>query len=244
MNQFLRKSLYTSLASLSLLPLFSLSASANSSYEYNYNYSHHSSISRTMNKKVTAKYSVLRLPEKGAYAKATGNCTMFDKPGALGNASVVAPRNTLRNWSHQHSAKNIFYVYGMAKTSNGYYYAKVVTLGGKYRGWIYAGEHDFSNDLSNLDNNSGLVEDHPLCYGKMPRMKYDYHIKADLWTTPNYSRIDSRPLNFNYKRYAKDTFKIESCVMNKQNWRYYYVVDEQHPNICGWIFHNNVRRYY
>ncbi|TPR23422.1 hypothetical protein DY102_05105 [Apilactobacillus timberlakei] len=243
MNKNLKKSLYVGIAALSLLTLSNLNVNAKGKATA----AHHQTkqvqkhVKKTTNNKVTAEYSPLKVSTDNAYVKSTGIVTMFNKPGKLGNAKVVASKTTMKKLAKSNSPKDIFYVYEMAKTNNGLYYAKVVTLGGKYRGWIYAGKTDFANDLTKIDKGTGITAKNPLQYAKMPKNKTGYHVTSSLWTTPNYSRINSKVLDFNKKEYAKDTFRIESAVANTQGWVYYYVVDEQHPKINGWAFHSSVK---
>ncbi|TPR47819.1 hypothetical protein DY037_08075 [Apilactobacillus micheneri] len=243
MNKNLKKSLYVGIAALSLFTLSNLNVNAKGKATTK----HHQTkqlqkhVQKTTNNKVTAEYSPLKVSTDNAYVKSTGIVTMFNKPGKLGNAKVVASKTTMKRLAKSNSPKNIFYVYEMAKTNNGLYYAKVVTLGGKYRGWIYAGKTNFANDLTKIDKGTGITAKNPLQYAKMPKHKTGYHVTDSLWTTPNYSRINSKILDFNKKEYAKDTFKIESAVANTQGWVYYYVVDEQHPKINGWVFHSSVK---
>ncbi|WP_105957253.1 hypothetical protein [Apilactobacillus quenuiae] len=242
MNKILKKSLYVGLATFSLVSLSSMTANAKAKANHHETKTVLKNTKKTTkNNKVTAKYSSIKVSKDDAYVKSTGIVTMFNKPGRLGNAKVVASKKTMKHLAKSDSPKDIFYVYEMAKTNNGLYYAKVVTLGGKYRGWIYVGKNDFIDNLNNIEKGTGVTAIRPLRYAKMPKNKRGYHVNAPLWTTPNYSRINSKILNFNKKEYAKDTFRIESAVSNTQGWVYYYVVDEQHPKINGWVFHSSVK---
>lgn len=241
MKKGLRNSLYVGLAALSLSVFSSMAVNAKTKANHQTKQVQKNVKKTTKTNKVTASYSPVKVSTEKAYVKSTGIVTMFNKPGRLGNAKVVASKHRMKQLANSNSPKNIFYVYEMAKTNNGLYYAKVVTLGGKYRGWIYAGKNDFSNDLTKIEKGTGIVSTNPLKYAKMPKNKTGYHVTSSLWTTPNYSRINSKELDFNKKEYAKDTFRIESAVANTQGWVYYYVVDEQHPKINGWAFHGGVK---
>ncbi|TPR19067.1 hypothetical protein [Apilactobacillus timberlakei] len=245
MNQFIKKTLYVGLATLSLAAVsnFSVNAKGKANHPAQTKTKQAKTIKHVKKQsgKVNVDYTKLNLPTDNAYVKSTGIVTVFNKPGKLGHAKVVASKKTMKHLAKSNSPKDIFYVYGMAKTNSGLYYAHVVTLGGKYRGWIYVGKTDFSTDLTKIDKGTGVTYTRPLNYATMPKNKTGYHVTSDLWTTPNYSRINSKVLDFNKKEYAKDTFRIESAVANTQGWVYYYVVDEQHPKINGWAFHGSVK---
>lgn len=244
MKKVLRNSLYVGLAALSLSAFSSMgvNAKAKASHQTKQVQKHLKKTTKT--NKVTAEYSPVKVSTDKSYVKSTGIVTMFNKPGKLGHAKVVASKHRMKQLARSNSPKDIFYVYEMAKTNSGLYYAKMVTLGGKYRGWVYVGKNDFSNDLTKIEKGTGVVSTNPLRYAKMPKNKTGYHVTSALWTTPNYSRINSKVLDFNKKEYAKDTFKIDSAVVNTQGWVYYYVIDEQHPKINGWAFHGGVKSKY
>ncbi|TPR43671.1 hypothetical protein DY124_05055 [Apilactobacillus micheneri] len=174
------------------------------------------------------------------YAKLTGNKELFNEPGIFENAKVITSKDEINYLAKSNLPQNYFYVYKIAKINNRFYYAKVVSLNKKYSGWIYAGKHDFKNDLKKISKESGIVYSNPLKYSSMPKVRNGYHINDVLWTTPNYSRFDSRIIPLNKEDYINDPFRIESAVINSRGWLYYYLVDEKNSNINGWIFHSSI----
>lgn len=189
--------------------------------------------------KVTATYYKVHFSENGAYAKATGIVSIMNKPGKLGNARVVASKTTMRRLANSDLPENVFHVYGMAKTNTGLYYAHVVTLSGKYRGWIYVGKNDFQYSLDNITApNAGVKATKTLRYANLPS-DVNVKISSALWTYPNYSRYNAKVINHKKSTYIKDKFVIKSAVYNTRGWLYYYVQDTKKNSINGWIYNRS-----
>lgn len=230
MHSLLKKITLTSIAALTFASIATVNVNAAK---------HHTKSVKHITK-TTATYYQVSYADNAAYAKSTGIVTVFNKPGRLANAKVVATKKTMKQLAKSKSAKDVFYVYGMAKTNTGLYYAHIVTLGGKYRGWIYVGKHDISTDLKNIDKNTGITATKTLTYAKLPKDTKNVKISAALWTYPNYSRINSRVIPHKKTTYMKDTFTIDGAVKNTLGWTYYHVTDNKKANIDGWIFAKNV----
>lgn len=234
MHSLIKKITLTSIAALTLASVVTVNADAAK---------HHTKAATKTVKhvnKTTASYYKVSYAENAAYAKSTGIVTVFNKPGRLAGAKVVASKKTMKELAKSKTPKDIFYVYGMAKTNTGLYYAHIVTLGGKYRGWVYVGKHDISTDLNNIDKNTGIVATKTLTYTSLPKKTTNVKISAPLWTFPNYSRINSRVIPHKKTTYINDTFTIDGAVKNTLGWTYYHVTDNKKKNIDGWIFAKNV----
>lgn len=234
MHSLIKKITLTSIAVLALASVATVNADAAK---------HHTKVATKTAKRVkktTASYYKVSYAENAAYAKSTGIVTVFNKPGRLSGAKVVASKKTMKQLAKSTSPKDVFYVYGMAKTNTGLYYAHIVTLGGKYRGWVYVGKHDISTDLNNIDRNTGIVATKTLTYASLPKKNTNIKISNSLWTFPNYSRINAKVIPHKKTTYIKDTFTIDGAVKNTLGWTYYHVTDNKKKNIDGWIFSKNI----
>ncbi|KPN83873.1 hypothetical protein [Apilactobacillus kunkeei] len=185
--------------------------------------------------KVTVTYYKVHFAENAAYAKSNGVVSIMNKPGKLGNAKVVADKATMRRLAKSKLPENVFYVYGMAKTNTGLYYAHVVTLGGKYRGWIYVGRNDFQYNLDSITKNTGISATKTLKYGANPS-NVNVKILDNLWTYPKFSRYNARVVSHKKASYINDDFVVESAVYNTRGWLYYYVQDTKKKSVNGWIY--------
>ena len=185
--------------------------------------------------KVTVTYYKVHFAENAAYAKSNGVVSIMNKPGKLGNAKVVANKTTMRRLAKSKLPENVFHVYGMAKTNTGLYYAHVVTLGGKYRGWIYVGKNDFQYNLDNITKNTGISATRTLRYGANPS-NVNVKILDKLWTYPKFSRYNARVVSHKKASYINDDFVVESAVYNTRGWLYYYVQDTKKKSVNGWIY--------
>ena len=185
--------------------------------------------------KVTVTYYKVHFAENAAYAKSNGVVSIMNKPGKLGNAKVVANKTTMRRLAKSKLPENVFHVYGMAKTNTGLYYAHVVTLGGKYRGWIYVGKNDFQYNLDNITKNTGISAARTLRYGANPS-NVNVKVLDKLWTYPKFSRYNARVVSHKKASYINDDFVVESAVYNTRGWLYYYVQDAKKKSVNGWIY--------
>lgn len=185
--------------------------------------------------KVTVTYYKVHFAENAAYAKSNGVVSIMNKPGKLGNAKVVANKTTMRRLAKSKLPETVFHVYGMAKTNTGLYYAHVVTLGGKYRGWIYVGKNDFQYNLDNITKNTGISATRTLRYGANPS-NVNVKILDKLWTYPKFSRYNARVVSHKKASYINDDFVVESAVYNTRGWLYYYVQDTKKKSVNGWIY--------
>ncbi|MCL0318920.1 hypothetical protein [Apilactobacillus xinyiensis] len=220
MSKTLKKSLYLSLAALSFITVSGNKAKADS------------------NNNVTATYSVMYTDRADSNVLVNANNAIYTKPGTMPGAKLVASRDELSDLTTSSSDKNTFFVYQMAKTSRGSYYAKVVTMDKRYRGWIYAGKQDFSMNLNNIGG--GLNPVTTLGNATMPDVRTGYTLKNQrLWTAPYQTSIDAKRINLAYTNYtSNDTFTIDRAARNRAGWLYYHVYDANNPSIQGWVYYS------
>lgn len=223
MSKTLKKSLYLSLAALSFVTM-STATTANAAKK-----------AKTQHY-ATATYSGIYNDRATSNVLVNANNAIYTKPGTLKGAKVVASRDELSDLTTSSSDKNTFFVYQMAKTNRGSYYAKVVTMDKRYRGWIYAGKQDFSMDIKNIGG--GVEAVNTLGNAALPDVKTGYTLKNPrLWTAPYHTSIDAKRVNLDYTNYtSNDTFTIDRAARNRAGWLYYHVYDANNPSIQGWVF--------
>ncbi|WP_220751748.1 hypothetical protein [Apilactobacillus xinyiensis] len=221
MSKTLKKSLYLGLSALS----FSI-ISANV-------------LARADNKNtnVSATYSGMYTDRGNSNVLVNANNAIYTKPGTLKGAKLVASRDDLSDLTISNSDKNTFFVYQMAKTNRGSYYAKVVTMDKRYRGWIYAGKQDFSMNINNIGG--GVKSVNTLTNTTLPEVKTGYKLKnSRLWTAPYHTNIDAKMVNLSNTNYSNnDTFTIDQAAYNRSGWLYYHVYDANNPSIQGWVYY-------
>lgn len=242
MQSFLKKTVYAGLTLVALGSLVAVNTN-NANAKKHVTTKHIAKMVKTgkytkKKTKLSITYYKVHFAENAAYAKSNGIVSIMNKPGKLGNAKVVASKATMRRLAKSKLPENVFHVYGMAKTNTGLYYAHIVTLGGKYRGWIYVGKNNFQYNLDNITKNTGIQATRTLRYGVNPK---DVNVKIldNLWTYPKFSRYNARVVNHKKASYINDDFIIESAVYNTRGWLYYYVQDTNKKSVNGWIYNGS-----
>lgn len=174
------------------------------------------------------------LGDKAANVTLTGSNAIYSKPGTVKGAKVVASKATVKALADSKKSSDYFRAYYTATTNKGSIYYKVVSMGGKYRGYIYGGK-------TAGEFQSGLVQAVTMKTAEMPKRTTGFYLKDitkhTLWTTPKYSEYKgAKKLNM-YGVTAKDTFKVtKAATMTREGWLYYFVTSEANPAISGWIF--------
>lgn len=168
-----------------------------------------------------------------------GSAALYTKAGTLKGAKVVATKTTLKNMGESKSSKNYFRAYALAKTNRGSYYMKVVSFDQKYRGWIYVGKTDPTNDYSLVAG--GLKQAATTTKAALPASTTVKLAKAGktnvVWDNPYMTQYKAKKVVKDMTDYANDTFTVsDSVTKTKEGTPYYYVTSAQHPEVKGWIF--------
>lgn len=214
MQSSLKKSLYLGLAALSFGAVAgtATNASAKSSYA------------------TAGAYQTLKTDATKRNVAATGSNALYSQPGTVRGARVVASKATMAKLASSKSSSDYFRAYGVRTTNRGSVYYRVVTMNGKYRGYVYGGTSSdaFAGGIKSADTTAPAA---------LPARTTGYYLKNisknTLWTAPKYTQYQASKVNL-YGATSTDKFTVDGAVTTtREGWLYYHVTN---GSISGWIF--------
>lgn len=165
--------------------------------------------------------------------EATGKNALYSKPGTVKGAKRVASKSTMKKLANSKKSANYFRAYRVAKTNKGLVYYKVVTMDGKYRGYIYGGKDTsvFAGGIKSAETTTKAT---------MPTRTTGFHLtnakKNGLWTAPKNTQYKAKSVSL-YGANSTDTFTVSNAeTKTREGSLYYYVTDDQNKDISGWIY--------
>lgn len=216
MQSSLKNSLYLGLAVLSLGAVAAVNTTASAASKV----------------KVTSDVT-LKTPAESRNVEATGTNALYSKPGTVKGAKRVASKSTMKKMANSKKSADYFRAYRVAKTNKGLVYYKVVSMDGKYRGYIYGGRSTktFAKGIQSADTTQKAA---------MPAKTTGYHLanakKNGLWTAPKNTQYKAKSVSL-YGAGSKDTFTVSNAeTKTREGSLYYYVTDDQDNSISGWIY--------
>ncbi|WP_407890149.1 S-layer protein [Levilactobacillus sp. N40-8-2] len=216
MQKSLKNSLYLGLAVLSLGAATVVSTSADAA-----------------SKAKVSSDVTLKTDASTRNVEATGKNALYSKPGTVKGAKRVASKSTMKKLANSSKSGDYFRAYRVAKTNKGLVYYKVVTMDGKYRGYIYGGK-----DMSVFAG--GIAVANTTTKATMPSRTTGFHLtnakKNGLWTAPKNTQYKAKSVSL-YGANSSDTFTVSDAqTKTREGSLYYYVTDNQHKDIAGWIY--------
>ncbi|WP_369956040.1 S-layer protein [Levilactobacillus brevis] len=216
MQSSLKKSLYLGLAALSFAGVAAVSTTASAkSYA------------------TAGAYKTLTTDATKRNVEATGSNALYSKPGTVKGAKRVASKTTMKKLANSKKSADYFRAYRVAKTNRGTVYYKVVSMDGKYRGYIYGGKDikAFAGGIKFADTTTTA---------SMPAKTTGYHLananKNGLWTAPKNTQYKAKSISL-YSANKTDTFTVSKAeTKTREGSLYYYVTDDQNSSIAGWIY--------
>ncbi|MFD1454925.1 S-layer protein [Levilactobacillus lanxiensis] len=217
MQAQLAKSLYLGLAALSLGAVATVTTTATTA-------------DAASKAKVVSKSS---LGKDSKNVELTGTNAIYSKPGTVKGAKTVASKKTVKKLASSTHSKDYFRAYYMAVTNRGTVYYKVVSMNGKYRGYIYGGK--VKGTIG-----AGIKEAQTTKEATMPTRTAGFHIKDvkknTLWTAPQHTTYKAHKVNM-YGTTKEDTFTVSKAeTKTKEGSLYYYVTSDKNSDVSGWIF--------
>ncbi|KRL94269.1 hypothetical protein ACUIJQ_01175 [Levilactobacillus hammesii] len=220
MQSSLKKSLYLGLAALSFAGV--------------------AAVSTTANAKSYAKagaYSTLKSDATTRNVEATGSNALYTKPGTVKGAKVVASTKTMKTLASSKKSADYFRAYGVKTTNRGSVYYRVVSMNGKYRGYIYGGKADtaFAGGIKSANTTVDKTATDAMV-GKTVYFKAPGTANVT-WTAPKYTQYKASKNVVNTKPFTKDTLTVtKAATKTREGSLYYYVQDATHPSVSGWIY--------
>ena len=170
----------------------------------------------------------------GKNVVATGSNAIYSKPGTVKGAKVVASKATVKKLAASKSSADTLYAYATKTTNKGSVYYKVVTMDKKYRGYIYGGKSTstVAGGIKTTDTTTtATTPTNTTVYFANPGTK------NVTWSAPKYTDVNATKNVANTTPFASDKLTITSAATKtKEGSLYYYVKDEAHPTVSGWVY--------
>ncbi|MFD1454956.1 S-layer protein [Levilactobacillus lanxiensis] len=217
MQSSLKKSLYLGLAALSFVSVAAVSTTASAkSYA-----------------KAGAYTSLEKTDATTRNVEATGTNALYTKPGTVKGAKVVASKATMAKLAASKKSADYFRAYGQKTTDRGSVYYRVVTMDGKYRGYVYGGK-------SATAFAGGIKSANTTTEATLPTATKGYYLKDSktntLWTAPKYTQYKASKVSL-YGAKASDTFTVsKAATKTREGSLYYYVTDDNNSSVAGWVY--------
>lgn len=216
MQSSLKKSLYLGLAALSFVSVAAVSTNASAkSYAK------------------AGAYTTLKAAATDRNVEATGTNALYTKPGTVKGAKVVASKKVMGELATSKKSANYFRAYGQKVTNRGSVYYRVVTMDGKYRGYVYGGktEGTFAAGVKKAETTTTQTN---------PTKLTGYYLndvsKNTIWTAPKYTQYKAKKVSL-YGVSKDDTFTVDkAATKTREGSLYYHVTDDKNSAITGWIY--------
>ncbi len=217
MQKSLKNSLYLGLAVLSLGTVTVVSTTANAAAKT----------------KVTSDVT-LKTAAESRNVEATGTNALYSKPGTVKGAKLVASKTTMKKMANSKKSADYFRAYRVAKTTRGTVYYKMVSMDGKYRGYVYGGRSvkAFAGGIKKAaTTKSATMPSNTTMYFKTPG-------KSNVsWTAPNNTQYKASKVVKDTTTYANDALVVtDAARKTREGSLYYYVTDAAHPEVNGWVY--------
>ena len=217
MQSSLAKSLYIGLAALSFGAVATVSTTANAASKA----------------KVTSS-ATLKTAADTRNVAVNGSNALYSKPGTVKGAKVVASKATMKTLANSKKSADYFRAYYQKVTNKGSVYYKIVSMNGKYRGYIYGGKTagTFAGGIASANTTTKAA---------MPANTTVYFAKPGksnvTWDAPQYTQYKASKQIKDTTAYASDPLTVTDAVTKtREGSTYYYVQDAKNPAINGWIY--------
>ncbi|MFC6290163.1 S-layer protein [Levilactobacillus angrenensis] len=178
-------------------------------------------------------YTTLKAAATDRNVEATGTNALYTKPGTVKGAKIVASKKVMGELATSKKSANYFRAYGQKVTNRGSVYYRVVTMDGKYRGYVYGGktEGTFAAGVKSAKTTTDQTK---------PTQTTGYYLKNTakntLWTAPKYTQYKAKKVSL-YNASASDTFTVDqAATKTREGSLYYHVTDDNDNSISGWIY--------
>ncbi|MFC6260604.1 S-layer protein [Levilactobacillus fujinensis] len=173
------------------------------------------------------------IPNGSKNVEVTGTNAIYSKPGTVKGAKVVASKTMVKKLAESKNSTDYFRAYHMNVTNRGTVYYKIVSMNGKYRGYIYGGK--VQGTIAD-----GIKVAETTKTATVPTRTTGFHLKDvkknTLWSAPKYTTYKAHKVSL-YGSSKKDTFKVTKAeTKTKEGSLYYYVTSTSNPSISGWVF--------
>ncbi|MCF6515221.1 hypothetical protein GSH19_03510 [Lactobacillus sp. S2-2] len=154
----------------------------------------------------------------------TGKTPLYSKPG---KSKVVISTKSMKKLSNSKSTGNVFRAYRTVTLSNGQTFTKVVSMNGKYRGFVKSNGVKQIKTLTNVDLSNKVQ-------GQLVTLS---NVKAHpIFESPSYTQYQINRLKYDHV-HDKDLFVIDGAVKKTVGGQlYYHVTSTKDKMINGYVY--------
>jgi len=165
---------------------------------------------------------------------ATGTNALYSKPGTVRGAKLIASKDQMQQLAASQKSTDYFRAYRVAQTNRGSVYYKVVSMDGRYRGYVYGGRDAdvFAGGITRVKTTKKVALPSKVMHYQLANMK-----KNTLWVAPKYTQYKSTKVNI--KAVTADTlFQVVGAEIKTREGSLYYdvaAITDAGP-VEGWIY--------
>jgi len=197
-------------------------------------------------------YTELKTSGPKRNVETTGKYGLFTKPERDRSAKMILSRSIMKRMgtytqkdrayylSHDHrndtykGSRYYFRVYGYRLAADGSVYYRVVTMNGKYRGYVYGGKklNKFSGGIKHAQTTTVAQMQSDFDWN------WEYYLaNSPVMTAPNYTQYKARIVTNDYINNGQDrlqVFKSKVVTRTREGDKFMYVRDLDNKEIKGW----------
>ncbi|MFC6165566.1 S-layer protein [Lactiplantibacillus dongliensis] len=164
----------------------------------------------------------------------TGTNALYSKPGTVKGAKLIASKDQMQQLAASKKSTDYFRAYRVAQTNRGSVYYKVVSMDGRYRGYIYGGRDAdvFAGGIKRVKTTKKVALPSKITHYQLANMH-----KNTLWVDPKYTQYKATKVDT--KAVTEDTlFEVFGAeIKTREGSLYYHVAGgtEAGP-VEGWVY--------
>ncbi|MFT8391871.1 MAG: hypothetical protein ABF683_11380 [Sporolactobacillus sp.] len=206
------------------------------------------------NTTIKVGYTPLKTAGSTRNVVATGKYALYTQPGTVKGAKLVASKSKMAKFSSDDPTGSIYYfstylfrAYGYKVTHTGSVYYRVVTMNGKYRGYVYGGKKvgSFAGGVKKAKTTQpttipAIYKDHVVGIA----------IPGNIWNYPPYTQYKTKSLAqksdfINSTIPSKAEFKVTKAVKRTREQDIYYYLKSQKSSVpSGWVSSRRILSYF
>ncbi|WP_125580240.1 hypothetical protein [Levilactobacillus cerevisiae] len=199
---------------------------------------------------ITTKYTKLTTKSSSRNLTSTGNYALYTKPGTTKGAKLVVSKKLMKTFGtysasdrtyFKENRKNrthkgsgyYFHAYGYEVTSTGAIYYRVVTMNGKYRGYVYGGKtlNKYSGGVKRVATTESISISST---SSVLNTTTSYYPFKSIWTYPKYSQYGAKLVIHAYDYPTDKLLVVKAVERTREHDSYLYVKNQSHPKLSGW----------
>lgn len=197
-------------------------------------------MSRPANGRVRRSYSDLT---------STGKYALYTKPGTVKGAKIVASKKLMKTFGTYSASdrayfktyrKNrvhkgsgyYFHAYGYAITNTGRVYYKVITMNGKYQGYMYGGKtvNQYSGGVKRASTTTAVSLSSISTSLNTTDIVYPF---KSFWNAPQYTHYKAKTIAQAYDYPTDKLTVVKAVIRTREHDSFLYAKNQAHPKLSS-----------